>query len=231
MTKTRSPAHPKPAMKPTCLLLDIGGVLLTDGWDHHARRRASKKFDLKWAEFEPRHRAVFETFEQGHLTIDEYLDLVVFHSPRKFTRSEFRRFMFAQSKPFPKMIELVKSLKRDFNLKIIVLSNEAREINAFRIREFGLAKFVDAFISSCFVNARKPDNKIFRMALDIAQVPIRNIIYLENTQLFVEVAESLGIASLLHTDYSSTLLKFSALGLSVDKMSKRVSFKKLSPLS
>ena len=92
----------------TALFLDIGGVLLTNGWDHHARRRAAKHFKLEWAEMEERHRLTFDTYEEGKLTLEEYLSRVVFHQKRPFTRAQFRRFMFAQSKPYPEMIELVR---------------------------------------------------------------------------------------------------------------------------
>ena len=157
----------------TCLFLDIGGVLLTDGWDHHARKRAATHFKLKWAEMENRHHLTSDTYEEGTLTLDEYLGRVVFYQKRPFTRAQFRRFMFAQSKPHPEMIELVIQLKRRHGLKIAVVSNEGRELNAYRIRKFKLDKFVDAFISSCFVHVRKPDADIFRLALDISQAPRR----------------------------------------------------------
>ena len=95
----------------TALFVDIGGVLLTDGWDHHARKRAATNFKLEWAEMEDRHHLNFDTYEEGKLTLEEYLDRVVFYQKRPFTRAQFRRFMFAQSKPYPEMIELVRKLK------------------------------------------------------------------------------------------------------------------------
>jgi putative hydrolase of the HAD superfamily len=199
--------------KITTLFLDIGGVLLTNGWDHHARRRAATNFTLDLAEMEDRHHLTFDTYEEGKLTLDEYLGRVVFHKRRSFTRAEFRRFMFAQSKPYPEMIELVAQLKARFGLKIVVVSNEARELNAYRIRTFRLGRFVDAFVSSCFVHIRKPDADIFRLALDIAQTPVQQIVYVENTPMFVQVAAGLGIRSILHTDYTSSCTRLSALGL------------------
>ena len=197
------------------LFVDIGGVLLTNGWDHHARRRATKHFKLDWAEMEERHGLNFETHEEDKITFNEYLDRVVFHKKRPFTRAEFRRLMFAQSKPLAGMIELVRNLKAKYGLKIIVVSNESRELNAYRISKFKLGGFVDAFISSCFVHLRKPDADIFKLTLDIAQTPARQIVYIENTTLFVQIAEGFGIRSILHTDYKSTCAKLAALGLEV----------------
>ena len=197
----------------TCLFLDVGGVLLTNGWDHRARRRAAENFDLEWAEMEEPHRLTFETHEEGKLTLEEYLGRVVFYRKRPFTRAQFRRFMFAQSKPYPEMIDLAARLKIRYGLKIAVVNNEAREVNAYRIRKFKLDGFVDSFISSCFVHIRKPDADIYRLALDIAQAPARQVVYIENTPMFVDIAEGLGIRSILHTDYESTCAKLASFGL------------------
>ena len=166
---------------------------------------------------EERHGLNFETHEDDKITFNEYLDRVVFYEKRRFTRAEFRRFMFAQSKPYAEMITLVRNLKAKYGLKIIVVSNESRELNAYRIRQFKLAGFVDAFISSCFVHLRKPDADIFKLALDAAQTPARQIVYIENTPLFVQIAEGLEIRSILHTDYKSACAKLSALGLKTDE--------------
>jgi putative hydrolase of the HAD superfamily len=196
----------------TCVFVDVGGVLLTNGWDHHARRRAVAKFKLDWAEMEERHRLVFEIHEEGKLTFEEYLSLVVFYEKRPFTRAQFRRFMCEQSKPYPDMIALLGQLKAQ-GLKVAVVSNESLELNAYRIRTFELAKFVDSFISSCFVHLRKPDANIFRLALDITQTPADRVIYIENTPMFVQIAEALGIRSILHTDFQSTSAHLVSVGL------------------
>jgi putative hydrolase of the HAD superfamily len=200
----------------TCIFLDIGGVLLTNGWDHLARRRAAKHFKLKWAEMEDRHNLNFATYEEGKLTLEEYLGRVVFYEKRPFTPTQFKRFMFAQSKPYSEMIELFARMKVRHGLKMAVVSNEGREVNAYRIHKFKLDGLVDAFISSCFVHIRKPDADIFRLALDIAHVPARQVVYIENTPMFVEIAEGLGIRGILHTDYKSTCVKLAQFGLQSD---------------
>jgi putative hydrolase of the HAD superfamily len=197
----------------TALFVDIGGVLLTDGWDHDARKRAATNFKLELAEMEDRHHLTFDTYEEGKLTLEQYLDRVVFYQKRPFTRARFRRFMFAQSKPYPEMISLVAQLKVRHGIKVAVVSNEGRELNAYRIRKFKLDGFVDSFISSCFVHVRKPDADIFRLALDIAQAPAGQVVYVDNTPMFVQIAEGLGIRSILHTDYRSTCAKLASLGL------------------
>jgi putative hydrolase of the HAD superfamily len=201
----------------TTLFLDIGGVLLTNGWDHQARQQAATNFNLELAEMEDRHHLTFDTYEEGKLTLAEYLGRVVFYQERPFTRPQFRRFMFAQSQPYPQMIELVRKLKEKYGLKIVVVSNEGRELNAYRVRKFRLDGFVDAFVSSCFVHVRKPDADIFRLALDIAQASAQQVVYIENTPMFVQIAEGLGIQSILHTDYMSTCAKLASFGLQSDE--------------
>jgi putative hydrolase of the HAD superfamily len=197
----------------TCLFVDIGGVLLTNGWDHLARQEAATHFKLDWAEMEDRHHLTFDTYEEGKLTLEDYLSRTVFYRERPFTQAQFQRFMFAQSKPYPEMIELIAKLKARYGLKIVVVSNEARELNSYRIRKFKLDRFVDFFVSSCFVHLRKPDGDIFRLALDLAQTPVSQVVYIENTPMFVQVAEGLGIRSILHTDHGSTRVKLASLGL------------------
>ena len=200
------------------LFVDVGGVLLTNGWDRHARGRAAAHFKLEpeFEEIEDLHHLIFESHEEGKFTLEEYLGRTVFHKERPFSREQFREFMFAQSQPYPEMLELVIQLKTQYGLKIAVVSNEARELNAHRIGTFKLNRFVDFFISSCFVHLRKPDANIFRLALDIAQTPVEQIVYIENTPMFVEIAEGLEIQSILHTDYASTRAKLAAFGLRND---------------
>ena len=199
------------------LFLDIGGVLLTDGWQCDSRKLAAKAFRLDFSEMEERHHMVFDTYEEGKLTLEEYLAWVVFYKKRPFTRKKYQEFMFARSKPYPEMIELVRQLKAKYGLKIIVLSNEARELNAYRIHQFKLDEFVDAFVSSCFVHLRKPDADIFRLALDIAQTPAQQIVYIENTAMFVEIAESMGIQAILHKDCRSTRAQLLGFGLGANE--------------
>lgn len=208
--RQRPEAKPAPI---TTLFLDVGGVLLTNGWDHLARRRAAKNFDLKWSDMEERHRLTFESHEEGKLTFEEYLSLVVFYQKRPFTRSQFRRFMLEQSQAQPGMIGLFAGLKIRHGLKIVVVSNESREVNAYRIRQFRLDRLADTFVSSCFVHLRKPDTDIFRLALDIAMAPARHVLYIDNTAMFVRIAQGLGIRGILHTDYKSTCAKLAAFGL------------------
>lgn len=195
------------------LFLDIGGVLLTNGWGHDSRTLAGVTFHLDPVELEERHHLTSDTYEEGKLSLDQYLSRVVFHRKRPFTPAQFREFMFAQSKPFPDMIDLVCRLKARYQLKIAVVSNEGRELTLHRVKHFKLGRFVDFFISSCFVHFRKPDEDIYRVALDIAQVPADRVVYLEDRPMFVQVANGLGIHGIRHTDYPSTRAQLAAFGL------------------
>ena len=162
---------------------------------------------------EERHHLNWDIHQAGKLTLNQYLMRVIFYKERPFTLAQFQSFMFDQSKPHPKMIELVSQLKVRHGLKVAVVSNEGRELNSYRIHKFKLDAFVDTFISSCFIHVRKPDTDIFRLALDLTQSAPEQVVYIENTPMFVQVAEALGIRSILHTDYGSTLEKLKSFGL------------------
>jgi len=200
-------------MSITTLFVDIGGVLLTNGWDHHSRQLAAKHFDLDLKEMEGRHGINIDTAEMGKLSLEEYLTRVVFYQKRPFTRAVFREFMLAQSKAYPDMIELITKLKSQYGLKIATVSNETRELNAYRIKKFQLGNVIDTFISSCYVQIRKPDEDIYRMALDIVQVTPKQVIYIDDRPMFTEIAETLGIRSICHKNYDTTREKLADLGL------------------
>jgi len=207
----------KTAIPITTLFLDVGGVLLTNGWGHQSRALAAKTFDLNLDEMEDRHHLTFDTYEVGKVTLEEYLSRTVFYEERPFTRDQFRQFMFAQSQPYPEMIALVRNLKSWHKLRIAVVNNEARELNSHRIQTFKLDEFVDFFTSSCFVHFRKPDADIFRLALDIAQVPPEQVVYIDDQPLFVQIAEGLGIRGIRHADYQSTCEQLASFGLQADE--------------
>lgn len=200
----------------TTLFLDIGGVMLSNGWGHGSRKLAAEAFKLDYEEMDGRHRLNQATYEAGKLTLEDYLNRVVFYQKRAFTPAQFQEFMFTQSMPHVEMIEFVQQLKKQHQLKIAVVSNEGRELNAFRIKKFHLTRFVDFFITSCYVHLRKPDVDIFRLALDIAQVPAEQVVYIDDVQLFVDIASDLGIRSIRHKDYLSTSAELAAMGLQIE---------------
>jgi putative hydrolase of the HAD superfamily len=196
------------------LFLDIGGVLLTNGWDHNTRREAARKFDLNYDEMNERHHLTFDTYEECKLSLEEYISRVVFYEKRDFSREEFKAYMFQQSQPFPQMINYIKGIKERYNLKVAAVSNEGRELTIYRIREFNLEDIIQFFISSCFVHFRKPDEDIYRIALDIAQERPEKVAYIDDRPLFVEVARGLGIRGIVHKDFATTKAELESLGLS-----------------
>jgi putative hydrolase of the HAD superfamily len=181
------------------------------------RRRAAEAFSLDYAEMDERHHLTFGTYELGRLDLEEYLKRVVFYKERSFTLAAFKSFMFAQSEPIPQMIDLVGRLKALHDLKVIAVSNEARELTIHRIERFNLRSVIDFFISSCFVHFRKPDLDIYLLALDCAQVRPEEVAYIDDRRMFVEVASTLGIHSIWHTAYEATRTGLEALGLSMDR--------------
>ena len=202
----------------TALFLDIGGVMLTNGWDRRSREAAAKQFGLDLDELNDRHRMTFDTYEAGKLSLDDYLKRSVFYKDRSFTMEQFRTFMYEQSVAYPEMIDLIKALKARYGLRIAVVNNEGRELNEHRIKAFRLNEFVDFFISSCFVHFRKPDADIWKVALDIAQVPKEEVVYIDDRAMFVQVAEGLGIRAIVHNykNVGQTRDALAAMGLVLD---------------
>ena len=202
--------------KITTLFLDIGGVLLSDGWGHDFRHRAAEQFHLDKQEMEERHNIMFVTYEEGKITLKEYLDRVVFYKKRDFSFNEFRDFMFSLTTPYPEMIAFIKKLKVQYGLKIVAVSNEARELNAYRIRTFMLKRFIDFFVSSCYIYVRKPDAAIFKIALDTAQVCADEVVYIDDVQMFTDIATDIGIKSIRHIDLNSTSEALADMGLQIE---------------
>ena len=200
----------------TTLFLDVGGVLLTNGWGRKIRQQAAEFFKLDYADMEERHHLSFNTFEDGKLTLDQYLDQVIFFKPRDFSRDTFKTFIYDQTQAYPDMIDLMQRLKQRHNLTVFVVSNEGRELTAYRVKQFGLKKLVDAFVVSCYVHYRKPDQDIYRLALEIAQVDPEQVAYIDDRALFIQVASGLGIPSIQHIDLATTQAELAKMGITDD---------------
>jgi len=187
------------------LFSDIGGVLLRNGWGHESRIAAAKKFKIDYNELDILHNFIFNVWEMGKISIDDYLDTVVFNKKRNFSRKEFKDFMFEQSEQLPDMLPwMIKWKYKHENIKVISLNNESRELNQYRINKFKLHDFFDAFVSSCEVGMRKPDPGIFLLALGIAQAKPEECIYFDDRIMLVEAAKKVGIHAYHHKSFEDT---------------------------
>lgn len=197
----------------TTLFLDIGGVLLTNGWDTALRKKTADHFGVDYEELDHRHRVTYDTYEEGKMTLETYLRQIIFFQARDYTAEDVTTFILEQATPYEETISLVKKLKAVYGLRVAVVSNEGREIAEDRIRRFHLKDFVDFFVVSAFVHFRKPDLDIYRLALDVAQVHPKQVAYLEDRPLLCEVAATLGIHSVLNWEPAETRKKLADLGL------------------
>jgi putative hydrolase of the HAD superfamily len=201
----------------THLFTDLGGVLLTNGWDHDLRRLTAEHFGVDPVRMDELHHLTYDTYESGKIEIATYLDRVFFDQPRAFTRDQLLDFILGQARAFPDMIDLVRKVKQRHGLKVAVVTNEGREVTADRIARFALREFVDFFIISGCVHLRKPDADIFRFALDVAQAAPGQVVYLEDRPMYAEVAASLGLHAIRHRDLASTRQSLAALGLGTEE--------------
>ena len=177
----------------TTILFDIGGVLLTDGWGHDSRRAAAVKFNLDWDDFTDRHEKVAHLIETNRLTLERYLDRVVFYRPRSFSRDEFREFVFAQSQPKPETLEIAHQLAGLKKYFMATLNNEVMELDLYRIQHFDLRKYFSVFFSSCFLGLRKPDEAIYRAVLNILQREADECIFIDDREVNLECPRELGL--------------------------------------
>lgn len=191
-------------MKITTLFLDIGGVLLTNGWDRKIRKEIITHFSLEEDEFLDRHNLIFDTYEIGKLTFEEYLENVIFYRARNFSLENIKDFAFNAAHSFAEMIAYVKELKEKHGWKIGAVTNEGQGLIENRINKFALKDFIDFFVISSHVGLRKPDKDIYRLALAIAQSQPQEVLYIEDRNLLVEQAKSLGIEAICHINATQT---------------------------
>lgn len=175
---------------------DVGGVLLTNAWDHTQRSEALQRFELDEREFHDRHEMVVSSFERGKLTLDEYLDRTIFYRPRPFSREAFRECMFSLSQPLPGTLQFAQSLADSGRYLMGTINNESRELNYYRMERFGLRKIFPLFFSSCFVGLRKPERDIYRLALETTQIPAAECCFIDDRALNLECAAQLGMHTL-----------------------------------
>ncbi|KIA86023.1 HAD family hydrolase [Kaistella jeonii] len=186
------------------VFIDIGGVLLTNGWDHESREKAAKVFDFDFTEMNILHNFIYNVFEIGSISLDEYLDTVLFNQPRDFSKEDFKQFMFEESVELPEMLEWSKSWKKQTDLAVFALSNENEELNDYRIKTFKLHDLFDGFLSSCYLKMRKPDPRIYKRAMEITQVKPDECVYFDDRPMLVHAAKKLGMNSIQHQNFETT---------------------------
>ncbi len=195
------------------LLWDVGGVLLSNGWDRAARQAAAERFDLDSAEFERRHGQVETDFETGRMDVEAYLSTTVFYVPRPIGREEFRRFMHARSAPPPEALAFARELRATGRFVMAALNNESRDLNEYRIRTFHLREVFHLFLSSCYTGRRKPDPEAYRYALEITQRDLDEALFLDDRRENVESAARLGLRTLWVRDPARLREEFASAGI------------------
>lgn len=200
----------------TVLYTDIGGVLGTNGWDTALRRRLCAHFKVDFDEIEARHHLMFDSYERGFLSLADYLRYVFFQSPRPFTVADLRDYTFNQSIVWPENIAFFQHVKQVNKLKMGLISNEGQGITEHRVGKFGLRQLADFMVISHYVHMRKPDHEIWRLALNLAQAHPHEAIYVDDREMFVNVAAELGFTAVHHTSLEGTRNRFRELGLDVD---------------
>lgn len=202
-------------MKITSLFFDVGGVLLNNAWDHEERAQALAEFQLDPTEFQQRHGPLMPAFERGEMTLDEYLDKAIFYQPREFSREAFKARMFSLSQPRQDSLALGRRLAATGKYLMGTINNESRELNAHRIQAFGLGDIFTVFVSSCYVGLRKPDEKIYRLALDLTQKQADECCFIDDRPQNLEAPSRLGIRTILMQGATQLKDQLQAFGVDV----------------
>ncbi len=195
------------------LFWDVGGVLLTNAWDHTQRDAALQRFQIDRSEFTERHELVVSSFERGKITLDEYLDRVLFYRPRPFSREEFKKFIFSLSQPNEEALAFARQLADSGKYLMGTINNESRELNEYRIERFGMRSIFRLFISSCYVGLRKPEEAIYRLALDVTQQISEQCCFIDDRALNLEVAKRLGMHTIEMDDAAHLRSDLKQLGV------------------
>ena len=198
------------------LFWDNGGVILTNGWDRDARKKAVETFHLDWADFEDRHELMLDAFEKGEIALDEYLRRTIFYRERAFAVEEFREFMFDWSQPFPESLDFLGRLARQRKYAMAALNNESLEINEYRIQKFHLRDYFEAFFSSCYLRLRKPGAEIYTKALKITQCEPSECILIDDRELNLECARELGMKTIQFKNVAQLRDELKQFGVATD---------------
>jgi putative hydrolase of the HAD superfamily len=200
----------------SALFFDVGGVLLSNGWDHTLRQRATEHFQLDWNEFRERHDLVAYDFEIGRISLDRYLECTVFYKERAFTPAAFKEFMFTASDDTAGGLEIVKRLAQTGKYLLATLNNESLELNLHRIEKFNLRDCFSVFISSCYVGLRKPELGIYRLALNLSQRKPAECVFVDDRALNVERAAELGLHAIQYRSPAQLTAELVKLGVRGD---------------
>lgn len=203
-------ADPTPVL--THIFFDVGGVLGTNGWDRDQRARARHHFGLD-DEIEARHDEVASEFETGAIALDEYLDSVVFFRDRTFSRQAFIDYMLAQSEPNIPALDVARRLASTRDLTLMTMNNESETLNLHRIERFDLRPIFAAFLSSCWLGARKPARRFFHRALAIAQADPAQSLFIDDREQNLCPAGELGMQTLRFRTAAGLQQDLEALGL------------------
>ena len=199
----------------TTLFWDIGGVVLTNGWDRGSRKEAAAAFHFDWEEFQDRHDLSFPAFDSGLITLNEYLERTLFYRSRSFSREEFIAFMFAQSKEYSETRAILDTVSRSGKYFVGAINNEPLELNQYRIETFDLRRNFLVFFSSCYVRSRKPEETIYRIALEVTQRAPEKCLFIDDRPLNLESPRRLGMNVIHHQNAEQLRSELGKFGVEV----------------
>src|SRR3984957_9114157 len=198
------------------IFFDIGGVLLTNGWDEGQRATVLAKFGVLLDAYEARHEAANYRWERGLETARWFFDQTVFYEPRAFTFEQLWAEVEGQSGvQYPGTYNVLSDLRAAGKYRIATLNNESRELNEYRVKTFGLRGYFDYFICSGYVHEMKPHKDIYRTALEISATPAGRTVFIDDKPENCDAARKLGMQAIHFTSPQQLRSALTAIGVTL----------------
>jgi HAD superfamily hydrolase (TIGR01509 family) len=181
------------------LFWDIGGVVLTNGWDIDQRTKVLSRLGVDLEAYEEVHERANYYWERGLITAKEFFAQTVLNPNPKLdlTFDIVWKQVCAQSKVLhPECLDILAELKRQGRYRLATLNNESRELNGHRLDAFKLRSLFDYFICSGYVHEMKPLPGVYRSAIDISGFEARTALFIDDKEENCESAKVLGMQTI-----------------------------------
>ena len=175
---------------------DIGGVVLTNGWDKGQRSRVLSRLGVNLEAYEEVHERANYYWERGLMTAKEFFAQTVLQANPHLdlTFETLWPQVCAESKVLhAECLDMLSELKEQGSYRLATLNNESRELNEYRLDAFKLRSLFDYFICSGYVHEMKPLPGIFRSAIDVSGFAARTALFIDDKSENCAAAEALGM--------------------------------------
>lgn len=153
-----------------------------------------------------------ELYEKGVIHTDDLFKAFQNRSSKPFTLEEFTHSFCNIFTPNLDLWKVVEKLKKQ-NIRLILLSNTSECHYNYSAANFPVLNLFDHKVLSYEVGAWKPDEQIFKKALEHAQCDPADCFYTDDIPEFIESARRIGLKGEVYTGVDKLKKDLSKLGL------------------